>query len=197
MAKKDIKGSGGIDLKQGQEEAKYIELPTGQKRPPGYWNSRLNDWEKLFKNQEENAKNGRPKAFSSPSHFWATAVKYFELTDGAPWLKKDYKGKDAIEVDIPTQSPYLWAGFDDFCLQSGICASAKDYRTASRNEDYRSGMYADFAEVVRAVDDIMKGQKISGAIVGTFNPNIVARLEGLADKTENEVTVKETRVGFE
>jgi hypothetical protein len=182
-----------------QDEPKdgYVSLPAGRKQIDGYWDSRINDWGKLFANQEKNVKNGRPKAFLDPSHFWKTAVEYFKSVDGAPWLRKDYKGKDAVEVDIPTQSPYLWAGFDDFCLEKGICSSAKDYRTASRNEDYREGMYRDFAEVVRAVDEIMKGQKISGAIVGAFNANIVARLEGLADKTESEVTVKETRIGFE
>lgn len=188
-------GSGVFDKDEPQDG--YTSLPTGQKKPPGYWDSRLDDWEKLFKSQEERVKMGRPRAFKSPAHFWETAVKYFKLTDGAPWLKKDYKGKDAVEVDIPTQSPYLWSGFDDFCLQSSICASAKDYRTAMRNPEYLDGRYADFTEVVRAVNDIMTGQKLSGAIVGAFNSNIVARLEGLAEKTESEVTVKETRIGFD
>lgn len=166
-------------------------------KEPGYWDRRLKDWDVLFKNQENNVKNGRPKAFQSPAHFWKTAVAYFKATDGAPWIKEDYKGKDAAFVEIPTQSPYLWAGFDDFCLENGICSSAKDYRTAMRNPDYRDGMYSDFAEVVNVVDSIMSKQKISGAVVGAFNANIVARLEGLVDKSENEVTVKETRVGFE
>jgi hypothetical protein len=191
--KKHIKGSGVFD----KNEPEFITLPSGPKQGPGYWDTRLNDWEKLFKNQESNTKMGRPRAFQSPAHFWEVAVNYFKATDGAPWLKKDYKGKDALEVDIPTQSPYLWSGFDDFCLESSICSSAKDYRTAMRNPDYQGGTYADFSEVVHAVDEIMKRQKISGAIVGQFNANIVARLEGLAEKTENEVTVKETRVGFE
>lgn len=167
------------------------------KKDSNYWDTRKDDWLKLFNNEEKNLKAGRPKAFQSPAHFWETAVSYFKATDGAPWLQTDFKGKDAVEVDIPTQSPYLWAGFDDYCLELGICSSAEHYRTASRNPDYREGTYKEFSGVVRAVDEIMKRQKISGALVGAFNSNLVARLEGLADKTETDVTIKETRIGFE
>jgi hypothetical protein len=182
------------DKKDIEDENKY---KSGPRRDSNYWETRKDDWLKLHFNETENTKNGRPKAFQDPAHFWEIAIGYFQKVDGAPWLKKDYKGKDAYEVDIPTQSPYLWAGFDDYCLEMGICAGAEHYRTASRNPEYREGTYKAFSGVVRAVDGIITQQKISGALVGAFNSNLVARIEGLADKTETDITVKETRIGFE
>ncbi len=162
-------------------------------KEPDYWKKRAKSGTKAIK--ESNA--GRPKSFDSPEQLWELACLYFERCDNTPWMKKDYKGKDAIEVDIPTTSPYLWTGFEDFLFEKGICKSMKDYRTASRNPEYEQGRYKEFSEVVTRIDKIMTTQKVAGAAVGAYNSNLVARLEGLVDKTENEVIIKETKVGFE
>lgn len=157
-------------------------------------------WEKMKKAGAQFLKEtsaGRPKSFASPEELWGYACDYFKLCDETPWERKDFKGKDVMEVEIPTSAPYLWSGFEAYLFKNYGITTLKDYRTASRNEEHRDGAYKEFAEVIRAIDSIMTNQKLSGALVGAYSPNLVARLEGLAEKTENEVVIKETRVGFE
>jgi hypothetical protein len=156
---------------------------------PNYWEERK---------QNGLAALGRPKSLESPAQLWALACEYFEQTDATPWERTDFKGKENERVSIPTDAPYLWSGFDDFLFSKGITKSLKDYRTASRNPDYREGAYKDFSEVVTRIDNVMTTQKVSGALVGAYNANLTARLEGLADKTETDVKiVDETKIGFE
>jgi len=141
---------------------------------------------------------GRNMNLESPEQLWGLACDYFKDCDSTPWVKTDYKGKDAMEVQIPTTAPYLWSGFDSYLFSQGICTTLKDYRTASRKPKGEQGIYAPFSEVITHIDNIMVTQKVSGAMVGAYNSNLVARLEGLADKTETEVSViKETKIGFE
>jgi hypothetical protein len=160
-------------------------------KDPAYWKERAKQGKEYFTNPV-----GRPKSLESPAELWELACQYFERVTGEPWFKKDWKGKDAFEVEAPTAAPFLWSGFEDFLFEKKGITTLKDYRTASRNEDYRDGTYREFAEVVRAIDNIMTTQKVSGALVGAYNSNLVARLEGLVDKSEETVIVKETKVGF-
>lgn len=162
---------------------------------PLYWTKRAKQGAEYF--SSENNKVGRPKSLDSPAQLWELACGYFGRVSGSPWNRRDYKGKDAFKVDIPTTAPFLWSGLEAYLFEEGICTTLKDYRTASRNEDYRDGAYREFAEVVRAIDAIITTQKVSGALVGAYSPNLVARLEGLVDKSEETLILKETKVGFE
>jgi hypothetical protein len=166
-------------------------------KDPEYWNKRKREGVKAIRAFGD----GRPMNLESPSELWELSCEYFQRCDDTPWERRDYKGKDAVEVDIPTTAPYLWSGFEDFLFEKKGILTLKDYRTASRKEPEELGekykRYAPFSEVVTRIDQIMTTQKISGAMVGAYNANLVARLEGLADKTETEVTIKETKIGFE
>jgi len=154
-------------------------------KDPAYWKQRKKNGVKFIK---ESKKVGRPRNLESPEQLWELACDYFERCDGAPWLRTDFKGKEVEEVEIPTAAPYLWSGFEDFLFEKIGVTTLKDYRTASRKTDEELGekykIYRDFSEVITRVDAIMTGQKVSGALVGAYNSNLVARLEGLAEKTE-------------
>lgn len=164
-----------------------------KKRESNYWDLRKKNGIKFIQEARE---RGRPKNFDSPEELWYLACEYFKRQDGAPWLRTDFRGKDADAVVIPTAAPYLWSGFEDFLYEKKGITTLKDYRTASRNPEYLDGRYKDFTEVVTRVDSIMVSQKISGALVGAYNSNLVARLEGLADKTEEVGNTKEKRPKF-
>lgn len=153
---------------------------------PDYWKKRAEEGSKVF---EEQKKVGRPMNMESPAQLWGYACEYFERCDSMPWLRTDYKGKEVEEVQIPTSAPYLWSGFEDFLFEKGICRSLKDYRTAANKNpeelDEKYKRFAEFSEVIRAIDNIMTSQKISGGLVNAYNSNLVARLEGLVDKKED------------
>lgn len=152
---------------------------------PDYWKKRAEEGSKVILMRSA----GAPPALRSPEQLWGLACEYFERCDSRPWTRKDWKGKDATEVDVPTSAPYLWSGFDDFLFERGVCVTLKDYRTAARkNPDEIEEKYlyhANFSEVIRAIDKIMTTQKVSGGLVNAYNSNLVARLEGLVDKKED------------
>jgi hypothetical protein len=132
-----------------------------------------NQWWKL------RAKHGRDKTFSSPEHLWESCMEYFEATDKRKWVKKDWVGKDATQVDREVDTPYTLSGL---CLFLDI-----DVRTWNNYKNQDS--HKEFIPVISHVEQIMYTQKFEGATVNTFNANIIARDLGLAEKTENHTAV--------
>lgn len=135
---------------------------------------------------ENRSKIGRPKLFSDPETLWEQAVLYFKTTDERKWVKKDWVGKDAIEVERESETPYTI---------SGLCL----FFNCSRhwwNEFYKSRKAANdepFLEVLARIENIMFTQKFEGAAVGAFNHSIISRDLGLVDKsdlTSNGETVR-------
>jgi hypothetical protein len=115
--------------------------------------------------------HGRDLLFSSPEILWQACIEYFEATDKRKWVRKDWVGKDAIQVERETDTPYTLTGlyvFLDISPQTW-----KDYRG-------REG----FIEITTRVEQIMFTQKFEGAAVGAFNANIIARELGLKDTSE-------------
>ncbi|MEJ8803144.1 DNA-packaging protein [Pontibacter sp. H249] len=128
------------------------------------------------------SKHGRDKLFASPDLLWEAACEYFEWCDKHPWIKKDWVGKDAFEVDRPTQRPYTLSGL---CLYLDVNTKYfNDFKKAGRE---------DFSEVLTRIEETIYTQKFEGAAVGTFNASIIARDLGLADKKEisGEVETKQ------
>lgn len=126
---------------------------------------------------QNRTKHGRDKLFSSPKILWEEACKYFEATDSRKWVKKDWVGKDAFEVERETETPYTKSGIALFL----DC----DWRTI---EALKTDKDKDFLHIITRIEQIIYTQKIEGAAVGAFNANIVARELGLTEKTESNNT---------
>lgn len=124
---------------------------------------------------KQRTKHGRDKLFSSPQVLFEEACKYFQWCDDNPWHRVDFRGKDAEEVQIPTQRPYTWEGLENYL---GIY-SLRDYKT---NEEY-----SEFKEVITMIGSIITQNKMEGAMVGAYNANIVARDLGLVDKKQQNL----------
>jgi hypothetical protein len=129
--------------------------------------------------------HGRPKAIPTPELFWELACDYFQWCDENPWIEKDWKGKEAFEVDKPTQRPYTWEGLENHMAMQGYDVSLKLYKKNDR------GTYGDFVQVVTRVGTIIRQNKMEGAMVGAFNSNIVARDLALGEKIEIKTEEKE------
>lgn len=127
-----------------------------------------NEWWK------QRSKHGRDKILSSPDYLWEEAVKYFEATDKRKWVRKDWVGKDAIEVSRETETPYTFTGLFLFL--------DIDENTWQRYRKEKP--YEDFWAITARIDKIIYTQKFEGAAVGAFNANIIARDLGLADKKD-------------
>jgi hypothetical protein len=130
-----------------------------------------NYWE--FRN-----KHGRDFKYT-PEAFWDEAVNYFEWMSGKVWNKKEAikSGELAGQlIDIPTSTPM---SIQSFCLFADI-----DENTFSRYEKEKG--YEDFWAITTRIRGIIESNQFEGATVGAYNPNIIARKLGLADKSENK-----------
>jgi len=121
---------------------------------------------------EKRTKHGRDKLFESPEILWEAAIEYFKWCEDNPLKEIDYKGKDAVCVEIPKMRAFTWDGLE---LYLGIY-SLRDYK---KNENYK-----DFSQVITRIEKIIYNQKFTGAAAGFLNPNIIARDLGLTEKTD-------------
>lgn len=132
------------------------------------------------------SKHGRDKLFNSPKLLLKTAYEYFQWVDDHPWMKneqvkqpakavKDENGQTVfapVIAQIPTARPYTLSGL---CIY--LDCSEETLKAYGKDEDKK-----DFFEVVHAIRAIIDTQQLEGAAVGAFNPSIIARKLGLADK---------------
>ena len=119
------------------------------------------------------SKHGRDLIFSTPEILWEAAVQYFEATDARKWKKKDWVGKDAIEVERETETPYTISGL---CLYLDV---SREWWNKFKNENRE-----DFLQVLTRIENIIYTQKFEGASVGAFNASIIARDLGLKEQTD-------------
>lgn len=128
------------------------------------------------------SKHGRDKLFASPGLLEEAAGEYFTWCEKNPWMKKDWVGKDAFEVDRPTARPFTLQGF---CL---YCDASREWWNK-----FKDSASEDFLQVITRIEEIIYTQKFEGAVVGAFNANIIARDLGLADKKElsGEINTKQ------
>lgn len=121
---------------------------------------------------------GKPKAIPSPQRFLDLFFEFrawhFEQKVIVPQL-----AKNGHVIYVPHIPPLTWEAFDAWLFEvKGIIKGTDQYRG---NQDVR---YTDYMDVVRAIHKIMYTQKFSGAAVGAYQHNIIARELGLVDKKE-------------
>ena len=123
---------------------------------------------------------GRPKNIKSPEILW----KHFE--DYKKDCKENQKRKENFfspkqdkEISITRERPLSWEGFECWLFDNGIVANIERYKA---NKD---GAYEEFRNILRAIDRKIFEDQYSGASVGIYQQNIVARRLGLVDKRED------------
>jgi hypothetical protein len=132
-------------------------------------------------------KKGRKLKYKSPAEFLEKVYEYFNSRDKNPRYKKDVirSGDNAgMIINIPLEQPYTI---------EGMCVFLKIDRSTF------SGLYCqrkEFIPVTTHAREVIEADQLEGAIMGIYNPNIIARKLGLADKKEisadNTITWIET-----
>lgn len=127
---------------------------------------------------------GRPPKYSSAEMLWQKFVDYTELMERTPirmsMRSRSNGDKEVISNDSELR-PHSWT-LGGFCLY----ASITNWTTFKETKKYQT---ADFLRVIRAIEQSIVEHQISGASVGLYNPNLVARLNGLSES--HEVTGKD------
>ena len=125
------------------------------------------------------SKHGRDKLFASPELLMEAALEYFEWCDMNPWIqsKSGTTPTGSFEEEKPTARPYSLGGL---CIYLGTSHNwLKEFRKAAGK---------DFLVVISEIENIIQTQQVEGATVGAYNANIVARLNGIVERTENHNT---------
>lgn len=136
------------------------------------------------------SKHGRDKIFESPEILWEASCEYFEWCDANPLLEDTIQkikitgvGEEIQHEPITKMRAYTWEGLELFLDVSSL----RDYKTKESHKD--------FIQVITRIEKIMYNQKFTGAASGFFNPSIIARDLGLADKQETTVKVEQPLFG--
>jgi hypothetical protein len=121
---------------------------------------------------------GRPKAIKSPDELWGYFVDYCQIVNDSPWIKHDFKGKDAVAVEIKLALPYTWYGFDNYLFSQKIIDNLDDYKANKKKK------YSDFCSIIARIDKVIFDRKYNGASVNAFNASIIARDLKLVDASD-------------
>lgn len=133
---------------------------------------------------------GRPPKFKTAKLLWDAAAAYFAWADANPIsleggsyvYRKMTKGNDEIKKSENNGSaprPYTLAGL---CTHAGIRKHWGDFR-----KEY-AAKSQEFSDVLDAIENIIRTQQVEGAMVNLYNANLTARLNGITEKTQTEVT---------
>ncbi|MFL5786657.1 MAG: terminase small subunit [Flavisolibacter sp.] len=117
--------------------------------------------------------HGREKIFETPEELWKTACEYFQWVDDNPLYEEKVFGSN-VTMYPKKRRPYTIAALCYYC-QIGE-STWKDYKNK----------YPEYSKVIEAIEQVMYSQKFEGAAVGFFNPAIIARDLGLAEKVESK-----------
>lgn len=151
-------------------------LPAGKVLHP--WTKEF--WEELKKLPTTPTKEN-PGIQMTPDVLWALACEYFQQGVEDNMNKVDFiRSGDAAGqvIYLPTQRPYSWTSFELFLTYKGVRRSIKEFRAN------RDGRYAEYAEVVERIDSVIYQQKFDGAAIGGYNPQLIIRDLGLAEKVD-------------
>jgi hypothetical protein len=127
-------------------------------------------------------KHGRDKLFASPELLMEAVEEYLQFIDDSPWMNKEaIKGGEFAGqiISIPTARPYTLSGL---CLY--LSCDTSYFRK------FKTTCSVDFFTVISRIEEIILTQQVEGAMVGAFNSNLTARLNGISDKREIDHTLK-------
>jgi len=121
---------------------------------------------------------GRVKLIETPEMLWQIFKEYREYIKSRPRTNHVFVGKDGNDARQELERPLTMEGFRVYCFENHSCV--KQYF------DNREGRYSDFVTICSYIRDIIRQDQIEGGMVGQYNASITQRLNGLAEKTQNE-----------
>jgi hypothetical protein len=119
------------------------------------------------------------KYIETPDKMWELFEAYRKDVKDNPRFVFDYVGKDGTEVRKPLERPLTLEGFKNYVWQY-LGYTIEQYFT---NQD---GAYTEYLGICSRIKETIRQDQIEGGMVGQYNASITQRLNGLAEKTQNE-----------
>lgn len=119
---------------------------------------------------------GKNKYIESPEKLWELFIAYKKEVKNNPRLIQDFVGKDGDEIIRKKERPLTIEGFKVFCYEN-----AGDIQNYLFNRD---NSYTEYATIITRIKDEIRGDQIEGGLLGEYNPNLTARINGIREQTE-------------
>lgn len=123
----------------------------------------------------------KPKYIKTPEKMWELFEKYRDEVKSNPRIKVEYVGRNGDRVETPIERPLSLDGFYCFGYDNGV--------TIHHYFDNPDGAYDEYRGIITRIRKAVRAEQIDGAMVNHYNSNLTARINGLTDKTESNVTV--------
>jgi hypothetical protein len=127
---------------------------------------------------------GRNRIFQDPEDMQKAFDEYFEYMKKQTWKKQDFikSGPDAGKIiELETSTPLT---IHSLCLFLGVHTKYfNDFQDSLKTMKDRQKA-DDFSDIIARAMNVITNQKLEGAMTGAYNPMIVARIEGLKEKTD-------------
>lgn len=130
------------------------------------------------------------KNIKTPDKLFEHFEHYKTQCKKSPKKENFNSSKADKQVSVNREIPYTWDGFEIYLRTNGILAKLDDYKA---NKDNR---YSEYADIIRAIGQEIRHDKMNGAYAGIYQHNIVARELGLADNQKLEHNLSEETVKF-
>ena len=119
------------------------------------------------------------KYIETPEKMWELFEAYRKDVKNNPRHVYDYVGRDGEQVMKPLERPLTMEGFKCHVWDvEGF--TVEQYFT---NQD---GAYTEYLGICSRIKETIRRDQIEGGMVGQYNASITQRLNGLAEKTQNE-----------
>jgi len=87
-------------------------------------------------------------------------------------------------VELPAQRPLTLEGFENYVADLEIISDLSNYFANS------NGAYEEYSTICQRIKRVIRQDQIEGGMVGIYNPSITQRLNGLVEKTDNNIKVE-------
>lgn len=121
------------------------------------------------------SRHGRKALFETPELLWQAACEYFEWCNNNPieTVVRTTSSTGSSDVVKTHERPFTKQGLF-FYIQC-----SEDWL-----RNFRKNCSVDFLRVIEAIEQTIVNQQVEHAMVGVFNSNLVARLNGIKEQTD-------------
>lgn len=125
-------------------------------------------------------KSKAPKKIPTPEAFLECFERYRKKVKEDPFLVDDYVGKDGKNIDRKKEKPLSMEGFENFLEDEYGIGQVQQYL------ENRGGRYEEFVSIVKRVKRVIREDQVSGGMVGVYNPNLTARINGINETIDTK-----------
>jgi hypothetical protein len=123
----------------------------------------------------------KQKAIQDPQTLWEYFIEYRQWCQDNPRVVYEFHGRDGEERIKPLKRPLTHEGYKCFVWEhKGHDINAYYYNI---NDEYN-----EYLSIITRIKETIRHDQIEGGMVGQYNSNLTARLNGLTEKTENKNT---------